>query len=324
VLGSQRDFDATLAYNRALWSGCEELTGDLWNHADMSSNVRDLDALRAALGEQQLTFQGSSYGTLLGEAYAERYPERTRAIVLESVVDHSSRTTAEFLTAQSWAAEDAFDAFVAWCDRTDSCALHGRDVAAVWNRLYDSAVAGRPDFTPFDLVALTYKRTKDVDYDLLADYLAAVDGGASGAHLGSLPVLLPAFCADWSLPVRDYREYAGLLRRAAAVAPHLHFPAQVFALSACLGWEHVGYPQHDLRVRTTIPLLLLNSRHDSATGWNWARGVERQLGRHGVLVTYLGDGHGSYAISPCMRAVADAYLVSLTVPPRGTTCAAGT
>ncbi|MFD0521039.1 alpha/beta hydrolase [Paractinoplanes durhamensis] len=148
VLSSQADFDATLAYNRELWAGCEQLTGDLWNHADMGSNVRDLDALRAALGERKLTFQGSSYGTLLGEAYAERYPGRVRAIVLESVDDHSSRSTAEFLTAQTWAAEDAFDAFVAWCDRTPACALHGRDVVAVWNRLYDSAVAGRPDFTP--------------------------------------------------------------------------------------------------------------------------------------------------------------------------------
>jgi pimeloyl-ACP methyl ester carboxylesterase len=324
VLHSQQDFDDTLAYNRSLWAECERRTGDLWDHADMTSNVRDLDALRAALGERRLTFHGSSYGTLLGEAYAERYPQRVRAIVLESVDDHSSRSTAEFLTAQTWASEDAFDAFVAWCDRTPSCALNGRDVVAVWNRLYDSAVAGRPDFTPFDLVAITYKRTKDADYGRLADYLAAVDGGSPGARLGSLPVVLPAFCADWSLPVRDYREYAGLLRQAARIAPHTHFPVQVFALTACLGWEHVAYPQHDLHVRTAIPLLLLNSRHDSATGWNWAHHVERQLGRHGVLVTYEGDGHGSYSKSRCMRDLADAYLISLTVPPRGTSCAAGT
>ncbi|GIF17904.1 pimeloyl-ACP methyl ester carboxylesterase [Actinoplanes tereljensis] len=323
VLTSQADFDATLAYNRELWAECERRTGDLWNHAGMTSNVRDLDALRAALGERQLTFQGSSYGTLLGEAYAERYPQRVRAIVLESVDDHSSRSTAEFLTAQAWASEDAFDAFVSWCDRTASCALHGRDVPAIWNHLYDSAVAGRPDFTPFDLVAITYKRTKDVDYDLLADYLEAVDGGRPGVRLGSLPVVLPAFCADWSLPARDYREYASLLRQAARVAPDTHFPAQVMALTACLGWEDVTYPQHELHVRTATPLLLLNSRHDSATGWNWARNVERQLGRHGVLVTYEGDGHGSYSISQCMRNLADAYLISRTVPPRGTSCAAG-
>jgi len=73
-------------------------------------------------------------------------------------------------------------------------------------------------------------------------------------------------------------------------------------------------------VRTATPILLLNSRHDPATGLNWARSVERQLGRHGVLVTYQGAGHGAYTISDCMKRTADAYLVSLTVPPRGTTC----
>ncbi|MEU4242321.1 alpha/beta hydrolase [Actinoplanes sp. NPDC026619] len=319
VLSSQQDFDATLKFNHDYWAGCEQLTGDLWNHADMTSNVRDLDALRAALGERQLTFQGSSYGTLLGEAYAERYPDRTRAIVLESVDDHSSRSTAEFLIAQTQASEDAFDAFVTWCNGTTACKLHGKDVAAVWNRVYESTAQ-----TPFDLVALTFKSTKDVQYGRLADYLAAVDGGADGMSVGLPPVVLPAFCADWSLPVRDYREYASLLRQAARVAPHTHFPAQVFALTACLGWPRVAYPQHDLHVHTATPLLLLNSRHDPATGWNWARNVERQLGRHGVLVTYEGAGHGSYSISPCMRAVADAYLISLTVPPRGTSCADGT
>ncbi|GAA0555414.1 alpha/beta hydrolase [Paractinoplanes ferrugineus] len=317
ILSSQKDFETTLAYNRTLWAGCEKLTGDLWNHADMGSNVRDLDALRAALGERKLTFHGSSYGTVLGAAYAERYPDRTRAILLESVDDHSSRSTAEFLTAQTWAAEDAFDDFVTWCDHTSSCALHGRDVAAVWNDLFTS---GRADFTRFDLVAVTFKRTKDADYAKLADYLAAVAGGAPGFRPGPLPVVLPAFCADWSLPVRDYREYASLMRQAARVAPNTHFPAQAFALTACLGWDHVAYPQHALRVHTRTPLLLLNSRHDAATGWNWARNVERQLGRHGVLVTYEGAGHGSYSRSQCMRDIADAYLVDLTVPARGTIC----
>jgi pimeloyl-ACP methyl ester carboxylesterase len=321
ILSSQKDFNATLAYNRKLWAGCEKLTGNLWNHADMSSNVQDLNALRAALGERKLTFQGSSYGTLLGEAYAERYPEHTRAIVLESVDDHSSRSTAEFLTAQTWAAEDAFNAFVTWCAKTKSCALYGQDVPAVWNRLFQS---GRTDFTQFDLVAVTYKLTKDVEYAKLAGYLASVAGGGPGMSAGPLLVVLPAFCADWSLPVRDYREYASLMRQAAAVAPNLHFAAQAFALTACLGWKHVAYPQHDLHVRTATPLLLLNSRHDSATGWNWARNVERQLGRHGVLVTYEGDGHASYTRSQCMRDIADAYLIDLTVPPRGTSCAAGT
>jgi pimeloyl-ACP methyl ester carboxylesterase len=319
VLKSQADFDATVAYNRRLWQDCRQRTGALWDHADMLSNVRDLDALRAALGERQLTYHGSSYGTLLGQQYAERYPQRVRAMVLESVTDHSGPTTGAFLTAQASALEDAFDDFAAWCAGDATCALTGQDVRAVWNKVFAQADAGQRNFTAFDLVAVTHKLVKDDEYARLATYLAAVAGGGQGLRAGNLGVVIPAFCADWSLPVRSYAEYASLLRRAAAAAPDTHYPAQVFALTMCLGWGPVTNPQHALRVRTTTPLLLLNARHDPATGLNWARNVERQLGRHGVLVTYDGTGHGSYAI-PCMRQIADAYLIARTVPPRATTC----
>jgi pimeloyl-ACP methyl ester carboxylesterase len=306
VLTSQADFDATVDYHRRLWKTCRTGTGPLWDHADMLSNVRDLDALRAALGERQISFHGSSYGTLLGEQYAEAYPGRVRAMVLESVDDHSSRSTGEFLTAQAAAYEDAFDDFADWCaaPTTTTCALHDRDVRAVWR--------GQ---SSFDLRAVTLKLLKDAKYAQLAAYLTGPP-----AQLPPLDVVVPAFCNDWKIPVRSYAEYAALLDQAERVAPDTGYPAQVLPLTLCLGWPHVANPQHDLHIRTATPVLLLNSRHDPATGLNWARAVERQLGRHGVLVTYAGAGHGSYTLNGCMKRTADDYLVALTVPPRGTVC----
>lgn len=321
VLKSQADFDETVAYNRRLWSDCRSRTGPVFDHADTASTVRDLDALRAALGERLLTFHGSSYGTLLGEEYAERYPDQVRAIVLESVVDHSPASTGEFLRSQAWALQDSFDEFVAWCDRDATCALHGQDVRAVWAGLLAAADAGRLGMSPFDLVAVAHRGVKLPDYPWLAQLLAGLQAGGSGQPVGNLGVVVPAFCADWSLPINDYSAYAGVLRRAATVAPDVRYPAQVFALTMCLGWpKPVADPQHVLRVRTSIPLLLLNSRHDPATGYNWAVEAARQLGRHGVLVTYQGAGHGSYTLSDCMRQIADRYLISLTVPHPGATC----
>jgi hypothetical protein len=188
----------------------------------------------------------------------------------------------------------------------------------VWNDLFEHA--DRVGMTPFDLVALTHKGVKDPNYPRLATVLKALSGGQPGQRVGNLGVVIPAFCADWSIPVRDYADYAAVLRRVNAVAPDTHFPAQAFALTMCLGWSEVTNPQRAARVDTRIPLLLLNSRHDPATGVNWARSVERQLGRDGVLVTYRGAGHGAYSLSDCMKRTADRYLISLTVPPRGTTC----
>ncbi|MEU8816979.1 alpha/beta hydrolase [Actinoplanes sp. NPDC048796] len=303
VLTSAKQFQETLRHNRELWADCERRTGPVWRHADTLSTVRDVEALRKALGERQLTFHGSSYGTLLGQEYASRYPGRVRAMVLESVTDHSSRDTASFLSAQAWAFEDAFDDFIATCP----------ECAEPWQRLY--ADPGRGGMTRFDLIAITHKLLKDGEYERLA---ALIKSG-QGQHV-RLDVVIPAFCADWSLPVHSYADYRRILRQAERVAPDTHFPAQAFALTMCLGWPHVTNPQHDLDVRTRVPLLLLNSRHDPATGINWARNVERQLGSRGVLVTYEGTGHGSYSLSACMREIADDYLVDVTVPARGISC----
>jgi hypothetical protein len=84
----------------------------------------------------------------------------------------------------------------------------------------------------------------------------------------------------------------------------------------------VANPQHRLNVRTRTPLLLSNGRYDPPTGYDWATGVARQLGRHGVLLTYDGPGHGSYNRSGCVEQAVDAYLISQTLPPRGTVCPA--
>lgn len=321
VLTSQADFDETLRGNRELWRECRRLTGPLFDHADTASTVRDLDALRAALGERTLTFHGSSYGTLLGEQYAERYPGRVRAIVLESLVDHSQRLDG-FLRTQAWALQDSFDAFVDWCDpgRT-ACELRAEDVRATWAEVWGRAERGELNLPPYQLVANVHKRLARADYPGLAAFIAKMHRGEDGTAEKLSPVL-PVFCADWALPVRDYREYRRLLDRAGAWAPDVRYPAAVFAPSACLGWpQPVANPQHRLRVRTRTPLLLINARHDPASGHNWATEVERQLGRAGVLLTYDGAGHGSYHPG-CMQRAVDAYLISLTVPARGATCPA--
>jgi pimeloyl-ACP methyl ester carboxylesterase len=321
VLTGQADFDATVAYNRSLWANCRNQPGTVFDHADTLSTVRDLDALRAALGERTLTFHGSSYGTLLGEQYAQRYPGRVRAVVLESVDDHRASSTGEFLAGQAWALEDSFDAFADWCDDSTACALHGKDVRAVFAGIGAAADAGTLGISRFDLDAYLLYYLKAPDYPGLSAYLRDRQAGIPGAPAPDLGVVVPTFCSDWSLPVRDYAAYAAILRRTAAVAPDTRYPAQVFALTMCLGWpQPVANPQQDLRVRTSTPLLLLNSRHDPATGLNWARSVARQLGRHGVLVTYNGAGHGSYTQSDCMQQIADRYLIDLVVPPRGTIC----
>ncbi|MET0494579.1 MAG: alpha/beta hydrolase [Actinoplanes sp.] len=312
----QADFDKIVAENRARWAQCRADLGAIFDHADTASTVRDLEALRSALGERQLTFHGSSYGTVLGEQYAETYPGRVRAMVLESSVDHS-QDTAGLLRTEAWALQDSFDAFVAWCDTEESCALHGKDVRQIWAEQMDRA----PD--PFAMTATALRRLGAPDYPTLADQIKDWAGGGAFPPVAIPPLNVPAFCADWALPIRDYEQYARLQRRAEQQAPDVRYSAGSVAVASCLGWpQPVVNPQHRLEVHTRATLLQINAWHDPASGYNWATEVNRQLGRHGVLLTYAGAGHGSYNSSDCMRNTVDAYLISLALPPRGTVCPA--
>ncbi|MEU4690161.1 alpha/beta hydrolase [Actinoplanes sp. NPDC023714] len=317
LLRDQADFDERIARNRAYWQQCRE-TSAVFDHADTISTVRDLEALRRALGERRLTFHGSSYGTLLGQQYAERYPDRVRAVVLESLFDHSLDVTG-FVRTQARALQESFDEFVAWCERT-GC---DPDIRSTWRGIVERADAGEyaPN-TVFEIASLPVVYLATPDWP---GFLAAIRALAAGE---SQPLKIPqpapgAFCADFPVTVRDHREYTRLLRVAAEAGPDIRYGAGPLAIATCLGWpQPVANPPHRLRVHTRTPLLLINARHDPRSGYEWARNVAAQLGRSGRLVTYEGWGHGSYRRNACTVAVVDRYLIDLTVPARGASCPA--
>ncbi|MEZ0075026.1 alpha/beta fold hydrolase [Planotetraspora sp. GP83] len=343
IMKSQSEFDGWLTYDQRLRDDCRSRTGPLYDHVDTLSVVRDLDAIRAALGEDKLSYYGISYGTLIGQQYAEQFPRRVRALALDSNMDHSLGTTA-FLATEAATVQDSFDEFVAWCDRDESCALHGKDVRKVWAGLLARAERGElpsPDdpsvpLTALDLIGTAFRKFYEPSWADLANLLNALDTGAPvPAELSAMTTRRNAatedvaefpsqvFCEDYRLPIRDYREYAAHLRLAARVAPDMRFSPLAFGLTPfCLGQTRIPNPQHALRVHGSAPLLLGNSVHDPATAYSWAVDAARQIGREGVLLTYEGWGHGIYGHGECTRGAIDRYLVSLTLPARGTRCPA--
>ncbi|GLW33259.1 alpha/beta hydrolase [Actinoplanes regularis] len=321
ILADQAQFDAAVATNRAYWDRCRA-SSPLLDHADSVTQAQDLDALRRALGERRLTFHGSSYGTLLGEMYAERYPDRVRAIVLESVFDHHLPLT-EFVRSEAAGLQDSFDEFVAWCGRVtvDECVLHGTDVRQTWRTVLQDADRGRyPSLTSFEVAAIPFGLTPQ--WGRLATVIDQLTKGTA-PPAPALDVAAGVFCADFPADVRDYQAYRRLLEITERAAPDARYGAGMLAIRTCLGWpQPVANPPHRLDVRTRTPLLLLNAVHDPRTPYGWARHVEAELGRAGRLVTYLGSGHGAYRSSPCTIAAVDRYLIDLTVPPPGTSCPA--
>lgn len=320
ILRDQADFDDTVTANRAYWARCDA-TSPVFGNADTVTIARDLDALRGALGESRLTFHGSSYGTLLGEMYAERYPGRVRAIVLESVFDHDLSLT-DFVRTEAVALQDSFDEFVAWCGRVaeDEC---GPDVRGTWRSVLERADRG--DYSPrstFEIASAPLGYLQTPRWHEFAALIKQLDGGYVPPAL-TLPISAGVFCADFPAAVHDYRSYRKVLDVARRAAPDVRYGAGMLAISTCLGWpQPIANPPHRLEVRTQVPLLLINAAHDPRTPYQWAQHVAAELGRSGRLVTYQGWGHGSYQSNDCTVAVVDRYLIDRVVPPPGSTCPA--
>jgi pimeloyl-ACP methyl ester carboxylesterase len=340
VPSNASDYAAMLAYNSKLDADCKANTGAIFDHVDTASVDRDMDAIRAALGAPKISYYGVSYGTLIGQEYAELFPDRIRAMVIDSNMDHSLSTT-PFLLTEAATDEDSFDQFEAWCDRDSTCALHGKDVPAIWSALQQRADAGTltipgttQTLTWFDLTSLAVNAEYGPAWSNLAVELNELNTGTIGsvavpqARTASTTTLeqfpLPVFCEDWSLPESGYAQFQRDFRLTNAVAPQLRTSSLAWSVfTSCLGWTGpVNDPQQRLRVHADVPLLVLNSVHDPATPYAWALDDAAQMGPAARLVTYLGWGHGAYPHSSCTQGSVDDYLINGTLPAPGATCAA--
>ncbi|MFC7532904.1 alpha/beta hydrolase [Actinoplanes sp. GCM10030250] len=317
-----------------LAESCLRLTGPLVKFVDTASVARDMDAIRAGLGEQKISYYGVSYGTMIGQQYAELFPGRIRAMALDSNMDHAQNVLG-YQTWESVAMEQSFEQFAAWCERTEACALHDEDVLAFWDTLYAKAEAGELildgfPITPEILIQGIFGYLYDpIAWFGLAEDLKLLDGDAptraerfrgSPWEYGYRPVM----CSDFRFDVRAYPAVAALEKAQNAVAPHTRYnPLAWSDLTGCQNWPYpVTNPPHRLRASGKLPpILIANSRYDVATPYQWGRSLAGQL-PSSTFLTYDGVGHGTYWLSPCAQAAIDTYLVDRRTPKKGAHCPA--
>ncbi|MFD7229137.1 alpha/beta fold hydrolase [Streptomyces sp. NPDC059881] len=343
------------AYTRAVEAqknfvaNCRDRTGPVFDHIDARSVARDLDAVRAALGDRRLSYYGDSYGTLVGQAYAELFPTRLRAAVWDSNMDHTTDVS-RWVAERAASVEDSFRGFASWCDRTPSCAQRTGGTARWYDRLYGRAERGEltvtlPGTPPFALDG--YLLSTQVSWSFfqrrwpeLSRCLSEVDanrtgclfeGGGTGVAAEVPPGKIhypgtAAFCADHRMPVRGFADLVRLRKLALANAPHTRLTALAWSgVTDCLGRQdaEVKNPQRPLRLDARAPTILItNSRHDPSTPHSWAENVADQAASRARLLTYEGWGHGNYWISGCVTEKVDRYLATLALPPRGASCPA--
>ncbi|MFB9968353.1 alpha/beta fold hydrolase [Sinosporangium siamense] len=341
IINSKADFKKWTVFSKTLREDCRARTGPLYDHVDSVNVARDVDALRAALGEQKLTYYGISYGTLIGQMYAELFPDRIRALALDANMDHSLNVK-QFLDSEAAALEDSFDEFVGWCDIEASCVLHRQDVRALWERLlakaragelYFPGVADRP-MTEVQVLWLGVIGTEGPGWRVLAEILRALDGGPPASWMPPMPGRQPVpwdvahlptavLCQDYNLPVRNYKEYVALRKSSNRLAPDMRLNPMPFEdLPICLN-HPTNNPQHELRYTGSAPLLVASSIHDPSTPYEWSVNVARQLGPKAVLLTYEGWGHRVYGKEECVTVPIDDYLITQVPPPHGFRCPVG-
>ncbi|GAA2212189.1 alpha/beta hydrolase [Nonomuraea monospora] len=341
------DFAAFARANAALSRDCRERTGALYDHLDSRQVVRDVNAIRAALGEAKITQVGYSYGTLTGQLYAEMFSQHVRAIVTDGNMDHSIRSLWAFLDDQTAAIERNFVQWAAWCDQTADCALYGKNAAKVYvglreraknGTLTDPATGRELDFTAF--TGIGQRVNLPEFWKELADKLAALSGHATPAPAptGATPGPAPSrpavqnyarqamFCQDWTFRLKNYAELKRGLDRLTRRYPNVNWnPNATESALDCVGYSgKATNPQTPLKIGRGTPIVMAGNRNDFATVHAWSRHAAARSGA--PLVTYEGFGHTvypstvAYGPSTCVNAAIDAFLIRLEPPASGLSC----
>lgn len=335
---SEQEYRNLLAYNAKLGADCRKHTGPVFDHVDTKSAVRDLDAIRIALGEEKISLYGSSYSTLVGQQYAELFPTRLRAMTITSNLDHSITSADHYLATATADFEASFNAFADWCARTANCPLHGQDVRTYWDGLHAKAEAGTltdPDSGQLvsaeslrgELFGAMYSPSR---WYGIASRLRALAGGTTASRSSGPTVTeelagnsyQAIWCGDWKWQVGGYRELQAHREQAAAIAPHTKLSPFWSDITSCLGWPvEAGNPQHRLSISNAPKILIVTTAADVAAPRAWNLAVAEQI-RNSVLLRYDGVGHGPYRLSTCAQAHIDRYLVELVTPEPNTHCPA--
>lgn len=335
-----------VAAGKAFGRACEKQTGALLAHVDTISTVRDLDMLRAAVGERKLDYFGFSYGTSIGAEYADRYPTRVGRMVLDGAVDPSLSSFEKNL-ANTKAFGAALQTYLANCLRTSGCPFAGQTqgqaidtIAKVLVRLRESplrAPDGRAvnsaylrtaiDAALYDKGSWRYLTTafREVLQGRTEMTLALADSYVDRGKQGYEDNLFEAIYAINCLDEPVETDPAVLKQQGAQLdaADPLRAADNTEELGdpVCGNWPvpPVSRPQR-VAAPGSPAILVLGTTGDPATPYQWAQSLADQLPK-GVLLTLRGEGHTAYRNgSPCINDPVNAYLVLGTVPADDLVC----
>ena len=325
--------------------GCQKKYASLLPYVGTKNVARDMESIRQSLGEDKLTYLGYSYGTAIGATYADMYPDRVRAFVLDGVLDLSLDFN-EVNRQQMVGFERAYQAFLADCKaRTCGLARNGDPGAAVDALLAQvekqplpARGADRPAGPGETLLGIVSALYSKNSWPQLANALLAAINNGDGTQLvnladeylernadGSYPNLIEANMAvnfdDETCP-KDPKAYEQLAVDWAKSSPHFGASAASGGV-VCAYWPTTPDPLQAPKARGAPPIIVISTTNDPATPYEWGVAMSKQL-ESGRLLIHRGEGHTVYAQGDaCIDQVVNDYLINLNAPQSGKSCGTG-
>ncbi len=349
VVETQDDLDQARERNQAFAENCRTLSGRLIENVDTVSAARDMDVIRAVLGDDTLHYLGFSYGTQLGATYAEVYPQNVGRMVLDGAVDVLLDPIDQSLQ-QAAGFENALTSFLKWCVARDTCELDSDvetargQIAQIARHALDNPYpsdAGTPvngNLMIYGIVVTLYDEANWEYLELALNEVLTQDTARIFYSLGNFYLDRDEQTGEWNgnssvaFTAISCLDSAGV-EDTWTIEDQRGFAKDVEKVSPTFGWWFAGeggcagWPYAADEVVTDLgaaadaanPLLVIGTTNDPATPYKWAQALAGDLGA--PLLTYTGEGHTAYGRSnPCVTDVVDAYLVDGVVPEDGVQC----
>lgn len=341
---NQQEIDETINIYKQFAQACATKSAELFAHVDTISASRDIDILRAALGDSKLNWFGKSYGTFLGATYAGLFPDKVGRMMLDGAID-PTLSNEELSKGQALGFENALHRFLKDCPKHSDCPLKKNETAAfaqvmnILNKLDSNPVKlsdGR-SFTQamgvtgvvgslYDKVygweALRAALTDALDgnFDALAQNVDFYTSRDADGHYtdNSNDAIMAVNCLDRPdrATVSQTEELAKSWKKLApAFGEYL-----AWGNLGCSYWKvpATGKPE-TITAKGAPTILVVGTVNDPATPYPWSKALAKQLDS-GVLLTFTGDGHTAYFQgSDCVDKYVDTYFLTGKAP-KGVVC----
>ncbi|WP_405818169.1 alpha/beta hydrolase [Streptomyces sp. NBC_01390] len=344
---SEREADQLVDAYQEFAEGCGSSSPGLLRHVSTVEAARDMDILRALLGDERLTYVGASYGTFLGATYAGLFPDRVGRLILDGAMD-PSLSARRLSLDQTAGFETAFDAFAKDCVRQTDCPLGtkegevGTNLKAFFDRLDRSSIPtgdadgrklGEALATTGVIAAMYDESTWPQLRESLTSAMRDRDGAgllllsdsyyerdADGRYSNLMSANAAVNCLDLPAAYTTPDQVRDALPSFEKASP-VFGDVMAWASLSCAYWpvRPTGEP-HRIEAKGAAPIVVVGTTRDPATPYRWAQSLSRQLSS-ARLLTYEGDGHTAYGRgSDCIDDTIDTYLLRGTPPAVGKRC----